>query len=130
MLCKNTFCGAKVRPFYEVAKNFSKKLHNASLEQHVSTMRAHLCPPQQSPMTSHCHQRGTNERLRHNHDTASIPYIQYIQVYFTLKRDYRLGFSFVQSSTAGMMPRAIISSRILPKCSTEDCSAAISSAVP
>ena len=24
MLCKSVFCGAKVRPFYEVAKNFSK----------------------------------------------------------------------------------------------------------
>jgi hypothetical protein len=24
MLCKNTFCGAKVRPFYEVTKDFNE----------------------------------------------------------------------------------------------------------
>ena len=27
MLCKSLFCGAKVRPFYEVAKDFNKKQH-------------------------------------------------------------------------------------------------------
>jgi hypothetical protein len=32
MLCKNTICGAKVRPFYEVAKDFTEKL-----TQHDST---------------------------------------------------------------------------------------------
>ena len=27
MLCTSLFCGAKVRPFYEVAKDFNKKQH-------------------------------------------------------------------------------------------------------
>ena len=57
-------------------------------------------------------------------------HIATLMLYIIYKVYYRLGFSFVQFSTAGMIPRAIISSRILPKCSTEEANAAISSAVP
>ena len=95
MLCKKPFCGAKVRPFYEVAKDFNKN----------------------------------NQKLRSYHMARPQAYILYIRCIPVLA-DYRLGFSLVQSSTAGMIPRAMISSRILPRCSTEEAKAAISSAVP
>ena len=41
-----------------------------------------------------------------------------------------LGFKALHSATGGRMPRAMISSRILPKWSIEVCNAAISSGVP
>ena len=37
MLCKSAFCGAKVRPFYEVTKDFKEKLQKRAQEESIST---------------------------------------------------------------------------------------------
>ena len=42
MLCKNTFCGAKVRPFYEVTKDFNEKLQQRITEKLCKTLFTHI----------------------------------------------------------------------------------------
>lgn len=67
MLCKNTICGAKVRPFYEVAKDFTEKL-----TQHGSTcLLARGYHPIKTGYSvkknGFCNQDGTSSSIQQRH---------------------------------------------------------------